>query len=49
MNIINLNNNGGLCLDGLFLTKALRLDYKYSFSIVISLKHCNSEMMQQKN
>lgn len=49
MNSINLNNNGVLPLDGLFLTKALRLNYKYSFSIDISLKNCNSEMMQQKN
>lgn len=35
--------------DGLFLTEALKLDYKYSFSIDISLKNCNSEMMQQEN
>lgn len=49
MNSTYPNNNGVLSLDGFFLTKVIRLDYKHSLNIDISLKNCNSEIMQQEN
>lgn len=47
INNINLNESGILSLDGLFLTKALRLVYKRSFTTDIILRNCNSDALEK--